>query len=172
MNLQQALAKCPPPERLRLVGKVDWAHFCPKPDFIKPHRHTGARAQGVRYEKKVHEYLLGRFPYAYLPAPWLNFYTLGSPRWCQPDGMLIRPIEGRITVVEVKYQHTSDAWWQLVHIYRPVLEAIFPPGEWEYNYLEVVKWYDPSVLFPCTHRLTPDPLDLKQNEFGVHIWTP
>lgn len=171
--MRNLLKECPPPARFRGVDKVDWACFTRQPDFLRPHKHTGRRLAGVKYEGKVQEYLVKTFPESYLPSPWLQFFYRGSARWCQPDGLFLFPAKGEIIVTEVKYQHTSDAWWQLHHLYGPVLSAIFPRDEWKYSFLEVVKWYDPNVAFPCQVKMMASPLTpLGEGETGVHIWTP
>lgn len=74
--------------------------------------------------------------------------------------------------MEIKLQHTPNAWWQLEMLYLPVLSAIFPSGDWEYALVEVVKWFDPSVSFPVTFQKLPDPLFAEPGRFGVHICTP
>jgi len=73
--------------------------------------------------------------------------------------------------VEVKYQHTPNAWVQLVRLYLPVLESAFGPL-FRYATCEVVKWYDPAVVFPQRVTMTPDLLNVRPGEFGVHIWKP
>lgn len=107
----------------------------------------------------------------YLPSPWLRFFADGKWRWCQPDGVLFVPGAGRIVIVEIKYQHTPDAWWQVRHLYQPVLEHIFPPSLWEYEVCEVVKWFDPHVAFPERVVLANE-VDMLHKDFKVHIWKP
>ena len=110
----------------------------------------------------------------YVPSPWFTFGELGNsrPRWCQPDGLLFQVADLLITIVEVKLQHTPDAWWQTKQLYLPVLARAFPPNLWEYNICEVVKWYDPAIVFPEAHRLAASPLILAPGQFGVHILKP
>jgi hypothetical protein len=110
----------------------------------------------------------------YLDGPWLYFQEEGDrpPRWCQPDGLIIDVQTGRLTIVEVKYQHTGDAWWQLTQLYRPVLEKLFPKRLWAMQVVEVVKWYDASVLFPERVALLEIPNEPLRSGFGVHIWKP
>lgn len=103
-------------------------------------------------------------------SPWLRFHDNGKVRWCQPDALLVDVESGRIVVIEVKYQHTLDAWWQLHHLYVPVLREIFPATMWTIAVCEVVKWYDPATWFPCRVQLLADPVEARVNEFGVHIW--
>lgn len=157
------------------VEDVEWGRLSlVSPPFIaKPQRRTGKRGQGVRYENKVHGYLRDRYGLGYIQSPWFQFRErrVDKLRWCQPDGLLLRPKLGVITLVEVKYQHTPKAWAQLVRLYLPVVQHVFGPL-WRYATCEVVKWYDPAVSFPQRVTMAPDLFDVRPGEFGVHIWKP
>ena len=127
------------------------------------------------YEAQVQEELELNYGDLYVPSPWFLFGSVAGPdrgRWCQPDGLLFQPLYATITVIEIKLQHTSDAWWQTRQLYLPVVARAFPPDIWRYNICEIVKWYDPAVVFPETHRLVADPLALGLDQFGVHIMNP
>lgn len=141
------------------------------PPFKRPERRLGAKGRGIRYEEKVQKYLLNDFAPLYVPSPWLHFRERGSEtfRWCQPDGLLIDLRRGVIVIVEIKYNHTADAWWQLNHLYRPVLSALFPPTLWRLEVCEIVKWYDPAVVFPEPCRLVNNPMK-DVDSFRVHIF--
>ena len=119
----------------------------------------------------VHEYLELLYGDRYVSSPWLRFFAEGKWRWCQPDGLLFDPQSGRITIVEVKYQHTSDAWWQVRHLYQPVLQAMFPEKLWTFDACEIVKWYDPDTRFPEKLVLAQE-ISMKHPAFKVHIWRP
>lgn len=160
----------PPSAAFRPAGKVLSAHLC-LPPVLRRKRYTGRRLEGIRYERKVHEYLSSLYGDRYIASPWLRFYTGGAWRWCQPDGLLLDPARGRLTIVEVKYQHTSDAWWQIRKLYQPVLEAIFPPALWAYDACEVVKWFDPATIFPEKTVLAQE-VSMAHPSFKVHIWRP
>lgn len=107
-----------------------------------------------------------------MPSPWFVFAQEGysRPRWCQPDGLLLDLYAGRIVIVEIKYQHTPDAWWQVRQLYQPVVRSAFGP-DWDIRACEVVKWYDPAIGFPEPVALAKDPA-LVRDTFGVHIWKP
>lgn len=123
---------------------------------------------GVRYERKGHEHFLERYPDTYVPGPWFEFDDASGRRWCQPDGLLIDIKCGRVTIVEFKYQHTLNAWWQIWSLYAPVLQHVFPG--WDIRGVEVVKWYDAAVFFPNA-RLTEDPSRAPQPPAtGVYIF--
>lgn len=134
-------------------------------------RLTGARALGVKYEKKVHEELIRQYPGFYVSNPWFKFIDGYGMRWCQPDGLLIDAAQGLIVIVEVKYQHTGEAWWKLNKLYLQVVRQFF--GElWEYRCIEIVRWYDPSVIFPLSKLTEKVHLTPPCPQVGVHIWKP
>lgn len=160
--------RCPPAANFKPAGEVLEAHFCKCPPFIQPHRRKGRRAQGIKYERQVHEHFTSVLGEAYVPSPWLRFKTESGWRWCQPDALYFDLALGRLVILEVKYQHTSDAWWQLRHLYEPVLRAMFPSALWGIACCEVVKWFDPETVFPERVEMLRMPLDVKT--FGVHIW--
>lgn len=160
----------PAPTAFKPAGRVLSANFS-TPPAIRKRRYTGRRLQGIRYEKRVHEYLYSLYGEQYISNPWIKFFAGGSWRWCQPDGLIFFPEAGRITIVEVKYQHTSDAWWQVRQLYQPVLASMFPEKLWHFDACEVVKWYDPATLFPERIVLAQE-VGMKHPAFKVHIWRP
>ena len=165
------MAASPAPQGFKPAGEVLAASFA-TPPAIRKRRYTGARLAGVRYERKVQEYLQTFYGDRYIASPWLRFFPREEGarwRWCQPDGILIDLAKGRITIVEVKYQHTSDAWWQVRHLYLPVLRKMFPEAYWEFDFCEVVKWYDPATPFPEKTVLAQE-VSMKHPSFKVHIW--
>ena len=166
----------PPMPRGFIPAKdVEWAHFADDvPSFSKVSRRaTGRRAQGLRYERRVQEMLLQRYPNAYVPGPWLRFSTGGKMKWCQPDGLLFDIRQGLIIIVEIKYNHTSDAWWQLWELYLPVVRKMFPEKLWRIQTLEIVKWYDAVIPWPIGIRLAEEPHSLPRTDLTcVHIWKP
>lgn len=161
------------PQKFRPAGDVQFAKLTAIGPFNtgKKVRVTGARAQGIRYEKKVHAEMFERYPQHYINNPWFKFFEREQLRWCQPDGLLIDIKQGLIVIVEVKYRHTGEAWWKLQHLYLPVVRAQFGPG-WEYRCVEVVQWYDSATIFPgaklCEHLHMAPFLPFT----GVHICTP
>lgn len=165
---------CPAPLAFHPAGNVVFAELAGKnPPFIRQRRYSGRRAEGVRYERKVQKMLLEAFPETYVPSPWLRFRSEDSEkaRWCQPDGLIINFETGIINIVEVKYSHTSDAWWQTRKLYAPVLRAIFPAALWCFQFCEIVKWYDPAIAFPEAVELAAEP-DKRSDRFKVHIYKP
>lgn len=162
---------CPPPKGFRPAEGVLWAREDGHPPafLTRERRYTGRRGQGVRYERKVHDYLAEKAGDIYRRGPWFCFGGEEYTRWCQPDGLILDEAAGLLTIVEVKYQHTADAWWQLRELYLPVVSLAYGP-DWRIAMLEVVRWYDPHTSFPETPLLTPDPLSPPHGRIGVHIW--
>lgn len=166
------LPRSPPPPNFNPAQYIVHAEFTYPPAF-KRRRYTGRRLQGIRYEKAVHEYLALRYGDLYVASPWIKFFADGKWRWCQPDGLLFRPHDGRLIIIEVKYQHTPDAWWQVRHLYQPVLEFMLPRKLWTYEVCEVVKWYDPAIDFHFPERIVlANEVDMRHKDFKVHIWKP
>lgn len=158
------------PADFRPAGHVTGAVLC-DPPAIRRQKYTGKKALGVKYEKQVQAYLLDLYGDRYLESPWFRFWVEGRPRWCQPDGLLFDFSAGRITIIEVKYQHTLKAWYQIKKLYLPVLQTLFPSHLWRFNYCEIVRWYDPNTVFPEPVLLTHDIAQVSQS-FQVHIWKP
>lgn len=160
------------PSNFVSAGIVDRAYFSPSaPPFLRQRRYSGRRAQGVCYEKKVQARLLDLFPNSYMPSPWLHFQSAGRWRWCQPDGVLFDVDNARIICIEVKLNHTTDAWWQTRRLYVPVLQKCLEGQTWDFEVCEVVRWFDPAVQFPEPVELTAQ-VDKPSDNFKVHIWKP
>lgn len=157
---------------------VSWAEPSrePPPFLANGERRKSDRKKrrGIVYEQRGHVELSARYHPYYVPAPWFVYRERGCAKnfWCRPDGLIIRPREGIITIVEFKYTHTPQAWWQLLCLYVPVVSAYFGTDLWAYRCAEVVKWYDPSTSFPGHHTLRPDVRTAKPGEVAVMIWRP
>ena len=143
------------------------------PKSFKPKRRRGARGRGLKYEDEAQKTLLDRYD-TYVDSPWFQYKESHESRfrWCQPDGLLILPYEGIIVIMEIKVRHTSDAWWQLKHLYFPVVSHAFPPPLWKYAFCEVVRWHDPATSFPESYTMCAEPAGLRPQELGVHILKP
>lgn len=144
-------SQCPPPRRFQAAVGVRQARFTSQPPFIRRGRSRGRFAVGVRYERDVQELLglhaLGQVELEHVSGPWIEFIDRnGKPRWCQPDALLINKTARTCLIAEVKYQHTADAWWQLKHLYGPVLEKIYPAHR--LGFVEIVHWFDPLTPWP------------------------
>jgi hypothetical protein len=160
-------------KRADLTGQVEWAKLSPTPTFAlsKP-RPTSRKRLGIKYESEAHKHLGQAYKGIYVPRPWLVYYAFSSRRWCQPDGLIIDIPAGHITIVEAKYCHVADAWWQLVCLYLPVVSKMFGNELWTYSTVEIVKYYDPSLPCPQQPTLVSKPHPIPSGIFGVTIWRP
>ena len=110
-----------------------------------------------------------------MPSQWVRYRSgddAGKIRWCQTDGVLVDQSAHTLTIIEVKYNHTEVAWWQLFRLYLPVLEKLFDGHGYEFRCVEVCKWYDGSVRTPTPTRLCADLADAKPGVFNVNIFNP
>ena len=147
------------PKKFKAALGVESAKFLPcKPAFITRGRSRGRFAVGVRYEREAQEWLslyaLGRPEMEHRNGPWIEFQERRGRRWCQPDALLINAKEKRVVLLEVKYQHTSDAWYQLKQLYLPVLRVAM--RGYSFSLVEMVHWYDPLTLWPERPLNVPD----------------
>lgn len=162
-------------KHLAAVGVRSARILAEKPPFIRRGRATGRFAVGVRYEREVQDYLsllaLGRPELQLWHGPWIEFWDRSGRRWCQPDAVLIHSGTRTGVIVEAKYQHCSEAWFQLKELYHPVLRVLFP--KITFGLLEIVHWHDPSTVFPERYDLTADPFSIGHaNLISVHIYNP
>lgn len=137
--------------------------------FPQQKGNTRKTKAGLRYERKVHERLYETFELDYVASQWFTFHDGESVRHCQPDGILLFPESKILLICEVKYSHTPEAFWQLEHLYVPVLRAFIGASPWRIATCEIVKWYDPTTRFPVRHVLRENLSDVKVGEFAVHI---
>lgn len=160
----------------RIEDILQVIHQNETPDYAIKHRATqGRKGLGLRYEGKVQKHLRREFGDLYIPSPWFKYRLRGEPnRWnfAQPDGIHINFKRGLITIYEMKYSHISDAYFQLVDKYLPLMKSFFGTTDWSYAMCEIVFWYDKSVAFPCDVRMRKDLELIQPNEFAVHICRP
>lgn len=157
--------------RHRCIREIEFAYLThDDPGFPKRRRRTPAQQRGVLYEKRVHGVLEGRFRHEYLPSPWFYYKDVWARRayWCQPDGLLLLPRQGKIIICEVKLRHTREAYYQLFELYLPVVKHAFGPA-WGYSCCEIVRWYDPAEPCPEPPVMAKSPDIVNPGAFGVHI---
>lgn len=157
-----------------------WAQFAPEPPFASSSlRVTGAKRQGLNYEKRAQAYVemqlaqkrISNPDLEYMKSPWLCFKALGNngrTSYCQPDGLILDLAERHCVIVEIKLQHTAEAYWQVRKLYQPVLQVIYPT--FTFSALEIVKWLDPHIKFPEAFKFAEDIWYNDQVKFGVHIF--
>lgn len=141
---------------------------------------TRAQKEGLRYEKKAHEYLKKLLvaskdtEFELRVSPWIMFRcSSDNPtriRFCQPDALLISSDNTKLILFEIKYQHTNEAWKQLRLLYEPVLRFMFPLAS--IACIEMCKWFDPHVSFGEHFYYSEDPLRATVEQLGVHIYRP
>lgn len=145
------------------------------PPFVKKRRRRGRKGVGLRYEAAVQRYFGDRYGYEYIPGPWFKYAVAERPRvvnYAQPDGLLVQPRRGTVTIVEIKYNHCAESYFQLVDKYLPLVETLFDKTMWEFPLVEVVKWYDRDTSYPTDIRLRADIDECRAGEIGVHICRP
>lgn len=96
---------------------------------------------------------LGRPNLEFRSGVWIEFQDKTGRRWCQVDALIFDHQAKTCLIAEVKYQHVEGAWWQLKHLYEPVL-AVALPG-YKFRLVEIVHWFDMAAPWPTTIRLVP-----------------
>jgi len=159
-----------PPEGFRGARDILWAHLVNEaPQFARAGSRRGARGRGIRYEERTHVALTSRYGESYVASPWILFCEPGArPRYCQPDGWHIDIEAGKLNIIEIKYNHTSAAYWKLFGLYLPATRALFGP-DWVYTCVEVVRWYDPATYGPMDATLRRNIHEAREGEWAVHI---
>jgi hypothetical protein len=143
--------------------------LCHEPHFVEAgYAVEGALRAGQRYEARVQESLSAQYPDTYVRSPWFIFSGEGGMRYCQADGLLFDFPSAQITIVEIKLHHCIEAWWQLVHLYQPVVAATFGMS-WKLALAEVCKAHDPLVSLPVVSQLHADLTKCRPEEYSIHI---
>src|SRR5262245_3313723 len=144
LTAEQSLPS-PPTKRYQILETPDWARPVKQPPYPPLTPKTQAQKRGIRYERKVSWRLLELYELSYIPALWFMYHSRGRIRYCQFDGLLVLAERKVLAIVECKYQHTADAYWQLSNVYVPVLRSFLGRGNpYSIATCEVVKWFDPS----------------------------
>lgn len=165
----------PAPNYFHPAGDISWAILTEQPPFIdRNEKRTGRRRLGQRYEKDVSAYFSNLYGADYIPGPWFKFRPRNTnrDRWCQCDGIIRDHSAGRLIIIEAKYSHTFDAWYQLFELYKPVVEKAIGGNNWTICGLEVVKWFDPSVYCEPPAKLCERPEHAQVDQFSVMIYSP
>lgn len=157
-GLTSGAKRCAPPRGFRGAEGTRIARPVPAGPFgsgPRPLRGSAAQKAGLRYEAKVLRLLKECFD-GFQASQWFEFEdpSTRGRRWCQPDGLLLRSgLSGdgrskRAFLFEVKIRATSDAWYQLKHLYAPVIQAAYQPEE--IYFINICRSFDPSIPFPET----------------------
>lgn len=140
----------PSGHRHKLLSKdsVAWALYSersPIKALKRPGSNSASQKAGKRYEARVLKALSiipnGRA----VLSPWIQYgLTSGHESYCQPDALLFR--KNYLIIFEIKLTHTIDAYWQLRHLYLPIMKRL------ELNIpivlVEITRSFDPSYLYP------------------------
>ena len=148
--------------------KIASAHFTFPPSYaVRKGRPGTMAAKGYAHEDNVNAKLDSN-PF-YIPGPWFEYMTTGGRvGHCQPDGLIFQPEKGRIVIIEAKLRHCPEAFYQLVNLYGPIVQHVFPA--WTLGYQEVVRWYNVHEHFPGPHVLRENISDPPHAKLvGVHI---
>lgn len=149
---------------------------CERPSFAQWRSAKGKLGKGIRYEAAWHVEAAKRFGDLYVPGVWFKYRRTSSPSvwsYAQTDGILFDFEKGLVTVFELKFKHTIEAYFQLIDRYIPLVDYWLhaeTPGLWRIAPIEVCFWYDRALAYPTKVRLQADPLAAKPGEFSVHVW--
>lgn len=98
-----------------------------RPPFIPPPHAKGAALAGLRYEKKVAEYLKARYGEKRVwHGPWFEYEDKHGRGWCSPDLLVFPTGFGPVVIGEVKLTVTGEAERQLRKLYIPVVQHLWP----------------------------------------------
>jgi len=135
--------------------------------FKLPRR--GAKGQGVRFEAQVIKKLESHYP-EFFSSPVFRFTTLYAAKAvCVPDGILF--CKDELIIIEIKRNHTIDAWYQLNYLYSPVVQKALPGRK--VRLLEICSVYHPEEVFPDRFSFVRSLEEFKNErgvELGVMIW--
>jgi hypothetical protein len=140
--------------------------YCP---INQTRARTQAQRRGVLYERKVHQRLHDEYGLHYISGQWFTYFSGDQKKFCQIDGILLNEERKNLLICEVKYSHTSLAYWQVENLYVPLMREYLRGSDWTVAVCEIVKWYDPAVAFPVRPVLRESLRDVRVGEFAVHI---
>jgi len=126
----------------------------------------------LKHEKKAHQFFTELYELSYIPSVWFRYDKGKDVGYCQLDGLLALHEKRTLIIVECKFRHTPEAFWQTHNLYLPVVRAwLADEGKrfWTVAICEVVHWYDPAIHFP-TQPVLVERLELvRADRFNVHI---
>lgn len=142
----------------------------PKGPWPKDPKLKGSAAEGIRFQKKVHDNVsgfgnLGRLYY----EPWFRYSDTYGTHWCSPDSLL--EYWDRVLVVESKLslRRLETAITQLTKCYRPVVEHVF-----EKPVVMIVAfkhWFVGADIetLECPTEILSIPLSKTKQPYGWHV---
>lgn len=156
------------PYSVRLLGPAHHPHAPRRAD-------TFAKRRGQAYERWVAGELERRYGLQALSGLWFSFWNAGRLHAVQIDHLVVDVSRGRIWILETKFQHVPEAFWQMRNYYRPVLAAALGAASgplWDIRLVEVCNWAEatPSPFAPLPWRI--DELEDARggDTFNVLVW--
>jgi hypothetical protein len=127
--------------------------------------------RGLKYEEKVHARLQEAHGLQYFPQQWWKYFVSNDSRehYAQTDGLLFLPDRKLCVLLEVKYNHTPEAYWQVENLYIPLLQRFLRNTDYKIAAVEVCKWFDPQTPFPVRPTLCEELTAVHVEKFNVHI---
>lgn len=145
------------PKRLTRVitsRGIECAFFAPQL-APPPPRRRGAKRLGIMYERRCQEELSDTFGDRYVPSPFLRYSLCGSAAHfysCIPDGLLFDWCLRQVVIVEMKLRYSSHTDLQIMSVYHPVIERLFPA--FTTRALVLCKYFDPATTSYYNVELT------------------
>lgn len=113
--------------RRSIPSKVTAVEQVPAPAFAKAHLSmTRQQKEGKRFERALAKWLGSRTTAPILSQTWLKYSDASGEGWASPD--LIIPRERLL--IECKRTYTAEADAQLLLVYAPLVEMVWPGGGW------------------------------------------
>lgn len=158
-----------PPRRFRAASDVKSVAFCEAPPALARRKGgTAAQRRGLVFERRTLQHLSQTFS-EFEQSRWLRYQNSDGTHVCQPDGFV--ELLDCVLLFEVKYTHCIEAYWQLRHLYGPILAHLYKKPV---KCIEVPRSFDPAVPWPEDIVLVTNILELalvKNSDFGVY-WYP
>lgn len=132
------------------------ARICFGSSATLPGPRSEAAKRGVRFERKVADSLSQSFRTRFVSNLPFSFQTSAKRGKAIPDGLLFTERE-EVVLIEVKYQHCADAWWQLERFYLPIVREAL--RVFRVVPLEICSIYDPWVKLQKSVALVESPLE-------------
>lgn len=151
---------------------LQYVHLAKNPHAGSRKRSSAAQRAGLAFEKKAKDFLSSSFPHA-VPGQWFYYSDGFRRRYCQPDFLIFdQPLSERpscLTIVEIKIRWTETAWWQLTHLYAPVVSHFYKPEA--LRLVCLTKSFDPAIPVAGSTSIL-DTLDeeLPIDNVGVFLW--
>jgi hypothetical protein len=155
-------------KKYKVKRKVQHAWFDVPPPYSGTAHLRGDKRAGITFETTVGKELLDRgFPI--VSDTWIKYKIYSGVKLCSPDHILIDVRKGIVTVIECKLSHTATAWFQLNHVYMPVLKKLFPG--FTVRGVEICKNFSNTTRYPKEVKLVHDLNGDWTGGDNVLIWT-